>query len=84
MTQTQEGTMRVWWIRNVPNVPQHHPVTSTEQAITILNKLTNDDLKNPFILSNAGGLEVFEDGEWYEYCNNEGQDIMELMEGIKV
>ena len=80
MAETKEGTMRVWWIRNVPNEPQHHPVTTLEQAITVLNKLTKTDLENPFVLSNVGGLEVFEDGAWSEFYDGEGQDIAELQE----
>lgn len=27
---------------------------------------------------NAGGLEVFEDGEWIEWCNEDGEDIAAL------
>lgn len=32
----------------------------------------------PLVVSNAQGCEVFEDGEWCEYYNDDGYDIREL------
>jgi hypothetical protein len=79
----KEGTLRVWWIPQVPMEAFHFPVASAHEAKLILDTLANYDLfqlehriKPDF--SNAGGLEVFQDGEWMEWEDENGSDIDEF------
>jgi len=71
--------MRVWWIRNFPGTPEYHPVKSVQEAIEVIKKLAENDLKNAEVTDNACGLEIFKDGEWIEYYDEEGRDILEIM-----
>ncbi|MBA7704103.1 hypothetical protein ES703_112903 [subsurface metagenome] len=71
--------LRVWWIRQVPNEPEYYPVSNIDEAIVKLKELERLDLANPFIETNAGGLEVFEDDEWTEWHNELGEDIGEVI-----
>jgi len=75
--------LRVWWIRNVPNKPIHYQVKDIDEAKKKINELTQDDLKNKFVEDNVGGLEIFENEEWSEYYNDEGQDIMKIMDTVE-
>lgn len=67
------GLFRVWWIPQLGAVePFIIPVKTTEEAAKTLALLASYDLyqldnhiKPDF--SNAGGLEVFEDGEWCDW-----------------
>lgn len=74
-----EGALRVWWIVNPPSAPFHYPVDNADEAIEIIEKLTKIDLADSRIWANAGGLEVFEDGEWSEWYDEYGDDIMEVI-----
>ncbi len=60
-TPTPTPTLRVWWIRNIPNEPEYFLVSSIEEACQMLNSLAEIDLKNPRIESNVGGLMGRED-----------------------
>lgn len=66
------GELRVWWIPQVPGNPFHVTVKTPEEGKTLLGTLALYDqfqlverIKPDFC--NAGGLEVFEDGEWSEW-----------------
>lgn len=72
--------LRVWWIREVPNEPEYFEVADVDEAIAKLKELERADLANRFIQTNAGGLEVFEDGEWTEYYDEEGRDIDDIID----
>lgn len=72
--------LRVWWIRNVPGTPTYYPVKDVKGAIKVIQRLTKKDLENENIVSNASGLEVFEDGVWGEYYDEEGRDIDQIIE----
>ena len=76
----EEGDLRVYWIRNVPGPAEFTIVSSPAGAINVLQKLTAADLDNPLVTSNVGGLEVFEDNEWTEWYDDEGNDIDSLNE----
>jgi len=71
--------LRVWYVKNPPRDATNFSVLSIEAAKIKIHELTERDLEDEDIGSNAMGLEVFEDGEWTEYYNDQGQDIMELM-----
>ena len=83
--ETKEGTLRVWWIPQVPmNNPFRVVVENINEAILLLNALGNYDLyqlKNNIKpdYSNVGGLEIFENGEWLEYETKEGDTIDDIM-----
>lgn len=74
----KEGDLRVYWIRNVPGSAEFTIVSSPANAINVLQKLTTADLRDPRVTSNVGGLEVFEDGGWTEWYDDEGNDIDSL------
>ncbi len=71
----EEGNLRVWWIRNPPNPAEFHLTDSPEEARQIIDRLAAVDLRNPQVISNACGLEVFEDSEWTEWYDEHGDDI---------
>jgi hypothetical protein len=74
----EEGDLRTWWIRNPPSPAEFTIVSSPAGAINALQKLTATDLANSLVTVNMGGLEVFEDGEWTEWYDDEGNDIDSL------
>lgn len=57
----EESSLRVWWIPRVPMKAFHVEVNTIKEAKLILKTLAEPDF------SNAGGLQVFEDGEWLEW-----------------
>ena len=74
------GNLRIWWIPQMPMQPFHVDVANVHEAKLLLDTLARYDtfqfehnIKPDY--SNAGGLEVFEDGEWCEWCDEEGADI---------
>jgi hypothetical protein len=77
----KSNKIRVWWIRNVPNTPLYVEVASPEQAIGALKALTESDLADAGVQTNAGGLETLDDtsGEWEEWYDEEGNSIDDLM-----
>lgn len=81
VTGAKEGDLRVWWFHSIPGVPRYTLVGSPTEAATVLAALTQEDLANPAVTDNAGGLEVFEDGKWSEWYDEEGDDIDAFMEG---
>lgn len=80
MSENKEGDLKVWWVPQVPMEAFEFPVSSTEEAAKFLNVLAEYDafqmlnnVKPDY--SNAGGLSVFEDGEWVDWSNPEtGED----------
>jgi hypothetical protein len=84
----KEGDLRIWWIPQVPMHPFRIPVSDPTQAAKILDVLADYDIfqfKNRIKpdYCNAGGLEVFEGGEWVEWEEAEtGCDISEFAEQI--
>ena len=75
--------LRVWWWRDWVDgrkTTDYHEVSSVNEAIEKIKQLTKEDLKNEDVIANAYGLEIFEDGEWSEYYDEEGRNIDEIME----
>lgn len=72
-----EGDLRVWWITNPPQKAKYYPVASLEAAAILLDNIAQKELKDSSVISNVGGLEVFEDGEWIDWMDKEGNDIDE-------
>lgn len=71
----EEGNLRMWNIINPPNKPCYFPVATPEEAHTLIDQRAKMQLSDCMIVSNAFGLEVFEDGEWCEWYNEFGEDI---------
>lgn len=73
------GILRVWWSSSVPIKDlEVYSVENIEQAKNKLRELTERDLANKFVTDNVGGLEVFEDGKWNEWENEDGESIDEV------
>lgn len=76
----KEGNLKVWWIPQIPMKQFEVPVKSPKEAVLILDTLARYDafqfennIKPDYC--NAGGLLVFEDGEWTEWYSKDGEDI---------
>lgn len=80
--ENETGT-RVWWNSNFGNESFYYPVTDLEEVRLIIDVLTKYDLYlGDKIEANAGGVEVLnDDGQWEEYHDDDGRDIMEILEG---
>lgn len=70
--------LRVWWISNPPRKPFHFYVDTIEEAKIVSTALAKYDLYlGDMVSCNAQGLETFEEGEWSEYYDEEGNDLWE-------
>jgi hypothetical protein len=83
MTYTN-GNLRIWWMGQVPMDPFYVDVKHIEEAIIILDTLAKYDsyqfennMKPDYC--NAGGLEIFEDNEWFEWDDEDGNNIDEYL-----
>lgn len=76
--------LRIWWIPQIPGKPFHVLVPNLVTAKLLLETLANYDLfqlehniKPDY--SNAGGLQIFQDGDWEDwYDESTGDDIDDL------
>lgn len=57
-------------------------VSSTDEAIKEINKRIASDLLDDSIVFNAFWLEVYEDWEWVEWYNDDGEDIIEVIDNL--
>ena len=84
------GDLEVWWIPQVPGKQFRVPVNDTDQAILLLDTLARYDtfqfennIKPDYC--NQGGLVVANDIgegdglEWFDWYNEDGQDIDDLI-----
>lgn len=81
-TEPKPGELKVWWIPQVPGPMFEVPVATLDEAKKLLDVLAKYDLfqfenriKPDY--ANAGGLLVFEDGEWTEWSDDLGENIDE-------
>lgn len=79
--EKKEGNMRVWWTRNMPNEMEYYQVKNLEEGIKVIKELIKEDLKNKFVTDNAGGLEIYEDDDWCEFYDDNGNDVMQIIDG---
>ncbi len=84
MTKKTDPALRVWWIPQVPMKAFRVDVKTLDEAKLLLDTLAKYDLfqfenniKPDY--ANTGGLEVFEDGEWLEWCDEDGCGIDDVM-----
>ena len=77
----KKGALRVWWMPQIPGKAFLVDVKDTTQAKLLLGALAQYDLfqfenKIKGDYCNAGGLNVFVDGDWEEWYDEEtGGDI---------
>jgi len=81
----KEGDLKVWWIPQVPMKAFEAPVKNIGEAKLLLRVLAEYDLfqyKNKVKpdYSNAGGLMVFENGDWVEWEGVDGESIDDIKE----
>jgi len=75
-----ENKLRVWHISQVPMDPFYAKVNSIREAKLVLDTLAaydkfqfDNNIKPDY--SNAAGLEVFENGSWVEWVDEDGDNI---------
>ena len=73
------GALRVWHIPQVPGTPFHMTVDTPQEAQRVLQLLLAYDIfqfenKIKPDYCNAGGLEIYEDGDWFEWRDPENHD----------
>lgn len=82
--------MRVWNSVNPPsskaNPMRYYPVKDIEEAMKVIDKEAEKQLKDKSIVANVFGLERVElvDGkpQWCEFYDDDGRDINEIMDEI--
>ena len=85
MTEAIEGDLRVWWIPQIPMKAFYRAVKNEAEAQLLLETLADYDLfqyenKVKPDYANAGGLQMFEDGEWSDWHDpSTGDDFDEWM-----
>jgi len=86
LNNPKEGDLRLWWIPQLGMEGSfHYPIKSVAEAKHMLDALAMYDLfqyehKIKPDFSNCGGLEVFEDGEWYDWENEDSYGIDDVDE----
>lgn len=80
MTTDKEGDLKVWWVPPLPMKAFEVPVPDLRSATLLLDTLADYDrfqfennIKPDY--SNAGGLMVFEDGDWFDWYSEDGYDF---------
>lgn len=76
------GSLKVWWIPQIPGKAFEVPVPTLEVAGIITDTLAQYDLfqfKNRIKpdYCNAGGVMVVEDGEWVDWYSSDREDFDE-------
>jgi hypothetical protein len=76
--------LRIWWVPQIPMKPFRVSVANLAQAKLLLKTLADYDrfqfennVKPDYC--NAGGLEVFRDGDWEEWESDDGRAIRAIM-----
>ena len=77
--------LRVWWIPQIPMEPFYVSVNTVAEGVLILRTLAQYDLfqlehhiKPDY--ANTGGLCVLENGEWFDWVDEDGRTMDELLE----
>ena len=75
-----EGALRVWWIPQIPMNAFYAEVSSVEEGRRLIDTLALYDLfqfenniKPDYC--NAGGLSRFEDGDWWDYNDDDLEEL---------
>jgi len=77
---TKEGDLQIWHNSNFGHPAFRESVKNTDEARDKLNTLAMYDLYQgeEKVPVNSQGLEVFEDGEWCEWMDDDGFFITEI------
>ena len=73
-TTWKNGDLRVWHIQNPPRPATWYDVRSPIDGLGVMNELADRDIKAGIEMS-VIGLCVYEDGDWVDWYDNEGDDI---------
>ena len=78
-----EGDLKIWWVPQVPMDAFEVAVPDLRTAAILLNTLADYDrfqfennVKPDY--ANMGGLQVFEDGDWFDWWSEDGDDFNEV------
>ncbi len=72
---------RAWYILNPPDEPEYEIVESPEEGAKWIEKTSkNNNISYNPVFGEAFGLEVFEDGEWCEWYNEYGEDVVQFFD----
>ena len=71
----QPQLYRVWNVVNPPSRPYHVVVPDVLTGARIIKRMADRQLRNRNIWGNAFGLEVYRDGDWEEWYDDEGEDV---------
>lgn len=81
--KTTDQKLHVWWIPQIPMKPFCVDVRTPREGKLLLTTLADYDIfqfenniKPDY--SNAGGLNVLEDGEWCDWYDEDGRGIDEI------
>ena len=76
--------LKVCWSSSVPieNL-ETYEVANIDDAIKKYQELTNRDLADNSVTDNVGGCEIFENGEWCEFYDGDGNDIDAIIRQIE-
>jgi len=80
----REGDLRIWHNSNIgdPRYEKnfHFPVDDPAMGRKMLDLLAEYDLYQGErkVFANAQGLEIFEGGEWFEYEDQDGNNIRDI------
>lgn len=66
----KEGSLRIYWTSNHLNKIEYYYVDDLKCAKIVLATLATHDLNLNVVSFNLGGLEVFENGEWSEWLDD--------------
>lgn len=73
----KDGDFQVWNIINF-NPAHFYPVEGWEHAKDLIHAMARSQLLQPHITDNSFGLEVFRDGNWEEWENEDGDTIDQI------
>lgn len=83
MEDEMEGDLKVWWVPQLPMKAFEVPVKTLAEASLLLDTLAaydafqfENNVKPDYC--NAGGLQVFESGEWLDWESVDGEDFDEF------
>jgi len=81
--ELKDGVLKVWWIPQIPMNAFEVQVDTPREGKKLLDILANYDIfqyenniKPDYC--NAGGLSIYEDGEWTDWYNEDGESIDEV------
>jgi Superinfection exclusion gene product 17 len=81
--ENREGDLKIWWVPQLPMKAFEVSVPDLQTASLLLDTLADYDrfqfenkVKPDY--SNAGGLLIFEDGEWFDWEDDDGNEFDEV------